>query len=95
MWQAILLFLMAGIGLILLVTLVVYRARVKAFFERVGAFYREVKLEMKKVSWPSRQEVVGNTIIVLVTVAVLSVLIGVEDQILGRIVQQLFTIAGK
>lgn len=74
---------------------VVFRAQLQAWMERVGVFFREVKLEMKKVSWPSRQEVIGNTIIVLVTVAVLSVLIGIEDSILMRAVQSLFSAASK
>ena len=74
---------------------VVFRAQLQALMERAGVFFREVKLEMKKVSWPSRQEVIGNTIIVLVTVAVLSVLIGIEDNILMHAVQKLFSAASK
>jgi preprotein translocase subunit SecE len=31
-------------------------------------FYRDVKLEMKKVSWPTRQEVYSTTFVVLIAV---------------------------
>jgi preprotein translocase SecE subunit len=31
-------------------------------------FYRDVKLEMKKVAWPTRQEVQSTTLVVLIAV---------------------------
>lgn len=80
---------------LVVVLMIVYRAKVQAGGSRLAEFVREVKLEMRKVSWPSRQEVIGNTIVVLVTVAVLSVLIGIEDAVLMRAVQTLFAAAGK
>lgn len=36
--------------------------------ERLKAYYHDVKLEMKKVSWPTRQEVINTTIVVIVAV---------------------------
>jgi len=45
---------------------------------------------MRKVSWPSKDEVIGNTVVVLATVAVLAVLIGIEDGILAQIVKIVF-----
>ena len=36
--------------------------------EDLRRFYHEVKLEMKKVSWPTRTEVVNTTIIVIIAV---------------------------
>ena len=49
-------------------------------------FVKEVKGELKKVSWSSRDEVIGSTSVVIITVALLSVFIGVVDFILARIV---------
>lgn len=35
---------------------------------QVGQFYGDVKAEMKKVTWPTRQEVYGTTVVVLIAV---------------------------
>jgi len=35
---------------------------------RTVSFYGEVKSELRKVTWPSRKEVYGTTIVVIVTV---------------------------
>ncbi len=37
-------------------------------FEQIKQFYRDVKTEMKKVSWPTRQEVYSTTLVVLIAV---------------------------
>ena len=53
---------------------------------KVAGFFKEVKLEMIKVSWPNKNELVGSTIIVLVSLAILSLFIGVCDIALSTIV---------
>jgi preprotein translocase subunit SecE len=35
-------------------------------------FLREVKVELKKVTWPSRKQTLGSTAVVLVVVAIIS-----------------------
>lgn len=35
---------------------------------RIGEFYQNVKLEMRKTSWPSRSEVWNTTVVVLIAV---------------------------
>jgi preprotein translocase subunit SecE len=62
-------------------------------FKKIAQFYSEVKSEMVKVSWPSKDEAIGSTVIVLVVVAILSVFIGVVDVILNEILTKL--IVGK
>ena len=68
----------------------VYRAQLKVLWDKAQVFYREVKTEMRKVAWPSRDEVIGNTIIVLVTVVILAVVIGSVDTVLAKVAQWLF-----
>lgn len=41
-------------------------------FERIGNFLREVKAEMKKVSWPDRERTTQSTGVVIFTLVVLS-----------------------
>ena len=49
-------------------------------------FLNEVKLEMGKVSWSTRDELIGSTIVVLVSLAILSMFIGICDVVLSTII---------
>ena len=49
-------------------------------------FFNDVKLEMGKVSWSTRDELIGSTIVVIVSLAVLSVFIGICDVVLSAAV---------
>ena len=63
--------------------------RVTAFFRDAAQFFREVKVELQKVTFPTRQETVGSTIVVLVLTVILAVYLGLSDWALARIVQML------
>ena len=51
-------------------------------FKKLIRFLREVRLEMKKVSWPTRKEITGSTGVVIVTVIIVAVYLGILDNIL-------------
>ena len=61
------------------------KAAVKNFGARVSKFFRDTKSELKKVAWPSKQDVKTNTIVVLVTVAIAAVVMILLDAIFGGI----------
>ena len=44
-------------------------------------FLRETKVELKKVTWPTKQELISNTIVVLVAVLLCAGLIWIIDSI--------------
>ena len=46
-------------------------------------FFNDVKLEMGKVSWSTRDELIGSTIVVIVSLAILSIFIGICDVVLS------------
>ncbi len=46
-------------------------------------FFRQVKQEVKKVTWPTRQEVTKVSIMVIVLVAIAATFFFVVDQVLG------------
>ena len=46
---------------------------------KIGGFLHSVRSEAKKVSWPSRAEIVRSTIIVIVTITVFAIIIGGID----------------
>jgi preprotein translocase subunit SecE len=54
-------------------------------------FFKDIKLEMLKVSWPSKDELMGSTIIVIVSLTILSVFIGICDVVLSKIVNIIMT----
>lgn len=52
----------------------------KSNFIQVGLqFLREVRVEFKKVTWPSRKQTVGSTAVVLILVLIISAFLGVID----------------
>jgi preprotein translocase subunit SecE len=54
--------------------------------ERIKQFFREVKIETKKVVYPTREELIGSTWVVIVTVLVISLFLGVVDLSLTKMV---------
>ena len=56
----------------------------------IKQFLNEVKLEMKKVSWPGRSEVYGTTVVVICAVFFFAIYLGLVDAILHLGVDQIF-----
>jgi len=52
-------------------------------------FVNEVKSELKKVSWSSRDELISSTVVVLTTVAILSLFVGICDLVFSRVINLL------
>lgn len=46
---------------------------------RVTRFYHEVKSEMRKVTWPTRSELYGATIVIFVVTVAVSLAVGLAD----------------
>jgi preprotein translocase subunit SecE len=57
--------------------------KIREWYEKVLTFFKEVKIEMKKVSWPNKEELKNYTVVVLFVIFVMSVYIGIIDKILG------------
>ncbi len=53
------------------------------FFSRIGKYFRDVKAELKKVVWPTRKQVINNTIVVFVTVLAFGVVVWSLDFVLS------------
>lgn len=50
-------------------------------------FFGEVRQEMDKVTWPSRDEVINSTILVGIVAIIVTIMVGISDSILGRILK--------
>lgn len=55
-------------------------------FEAMRLFFKQVKVEMHKVSWPSREQVVNDTVVVIVATAIVSLYIFGLDQIFKTVI---------
>jgi preprotein translocase subunit SecE len=59
-------------------------------FKRIAEFFQEVKLELKKVVFPTKKEVIGSTWVVIVTVLISAFFLGVVDIGLGKFITLAF-----
>ncbi len=62
-------------------------AKPKNWLANVRQFWREITLEMKKVSWPTRTEVINTTIITIIVVFFFALFLFVADILLSYGVQ--------
>ena len=58
--------------------------------EKLKNYLVETKIEIKKVTWPTKDELKESTRVVVVATIVLTAFTGVVDQILSRIVKLIF-----
>ena len=56
---------------------------------RIREFVQEVLAEFRKVTWPSRQELINSTTIVIVVTVVLAFFLGGVDIALARVVERI------
>ena len=53
---------------------------------KIKNYFNDIKLEMGKVSWPTKDELIGSTTIVIVSLALLSLFVGLCDAGLSALV---------
>lgn len=61
------------------------------FFQKAIIFMREVKIELSKVIWPTRKQVTGTTLVVIVFIFIVAAFLGVFDYSLSKLVQLVLT----
>ena len=70
-------------------------ARPAGFLNNIRTFWHEVVLEMKKVSWPTRQEVTNTTIIVVIAIFFFAAYLFVADIALSYTIKGVEWVASK
>ena len=63
---------------------------VRSFIEKAIQFLREVKVELKKVTWPSRKQAMGSTLVVIILVIIISLFLGIVDIGLSSLIRLVF-----
>ena len=67
------------------------RVMAMGWIDRSSSFLREVRSEMAKVTWPTGNELKGQTIDVIVAVLIIASFIGLVDLILNNTIRLLIT----
>jgi len=60
----------------------------------IADYIRDVRVEMSKVSWPSRRELRDSTLVVIVMVFVVAIFIGIVDRALTIAFEGLIKVLG-
>lgn len=64
--------------------------RAMSFPARTKAYFEDLQMEMRRVTWPTWPQVRATTLVVIVAVFAFSAYFFVVDQIVGRTVTKLF-----
>jgi preprotein translocase SecE subunit len=75
----------AGVAGLLLAALVVWRQPVLAFARRSVAYMHEVRVELRKVSWPSWEDLQKSTVVIIIIVFIVGATIGLMDLIFSKL----------
>ena len=61
-------------------------------FQRIKRWFKETAGELRKVSWPTREEAIALTRIVLIVTIIMAAILGILDFIFARLVGLLVNI---
>jgi preprotein translocase subunit SecE len=84
-------FLLNNIKIIILIiiTIALFALIIK-YYKKIKTFLIEVRQELGKVAWSTRQELIGSTFVVIVVTFIIAVFIGGIDLLLSKILSLVF-----
>ena len=56
---------------------------------KVAKYFKDLKSEFKKVVWPTKKQVINNTMVVLVTILLIGLFVGGIDVFMGWLLKTL------
>jgi preprotein translocase subunit SecE len=59
----------------------------KGYLLRISQYVSETKEELKKCSWPSKEELKGSTVVILITIALMGLFTVSVDFVLATIIR--------
>ena len=63
---------------------------IKNFFKGIGKRFKDINSEMKKISWPTKSQVINNTLVVIVVSIIAAICIFGLDTVFGFIVRFIY-----
>lgn len=56
-----------------------------SFGTRVKRFFKDTKAELKKVTWPTKEQLIHNTGVIIVFIIIIAVILSVLDLAFGKL----------
>lgn len=85
------LMLTAAVALLAGVAALVWRQPILAFALRSTAYIREVRVEVRKVSWPTWEDLRKSTLVIIVIVVIVGAIIGLMDVLFSWVLIDVFS----
>jgi preprotein translocase subunit SecE len=57
----------------------------KEIVQKVGTYLHEVRVEFKKISWPTRQELIESSYVVITFIVILAVVVLCYDKVIEHV----------
>ena len=61
---------------------------------KIGKWFREMRSELKKVVWPSRKQIVNNSLVAIVVIVIFAIVVWGFDQLANQAINALISIGG-
>lgn len=68
------------------------KKRSNGIFSRIGKWFRELRSELNKVVWPTKSQVINNTVVALSVIFGSAIVIWCFDQVASRGIQLIISI---
>ena len=56
------------------------------FAAKISRFFKDLRVEMKKISWPGKKQIINNTGVVIAVVVAASIVVGGFDYLLNLLI---------
>lgn len=60
--------------------------------EQLSSFFKESYAELQKVTWISRKEVMGSTVVIMILISILSIFVAFVDFVLAKVIEWVMVI---
>jgi preprotein translocase subunit SecE len=57
---------------------------------KITGYLEEVGKEMRKVTWPSRSELISNTVVTIIATVVISLFIFLTDRVISTVLEVIY-----
>lgn len=57
------------------------------YIDKARDYFKEVMVELKRVTWPSKKDTMAATWVVIITVIILSIFLGIVDLGLSQLIK--------
>ena len=61
---------------------------------KIGKWFREMRSELKKVVWPSRKQIINNSLVAIVVIVIFAVVVWGFDQLANQAINALISLGG-